>query len=141
VAPPQPPSGDLVGHAIFQINSARAAYGVAPLALDPAITAVSYAHAYDQAANGYYDHWSRDGRSPADRLRGAGIAPDQVVTDASPLYPAALRAYLTEDSTGFESAKRVERKGDERKHSTVGARGVRSVRGLAGPAGGGDRPG
>src|SRR5262249_54298917 len=27
-----------------------------------------------------------------DRLRAAGIAPDQVVTDASPLHPAALRA-------------------------------------------------
>src|SRR2546425_3375343 len=27
-----------------------------------------------------------------ERLRAAGIAPDQVITDASPLYPAALRA-------------------------------------------------
>lgn len=72
--PPPAPSGDLVGHAIYQINSARAAYGFAPLALDGAITAVSYAHAYDQAANNYYSHWSLDGRSPGDRLRAGGVS-------------------------------------------------------------------
>ena len=67
------PASTLVGYALNQVNGARAAYGLAPLALDAAISAVSNEHAWDMLNNGYFDHTSLDGRTKEDRLRNAGI--------------------------------------------------------------------
>jgi len=74
VVPPPAPSSSLEGYALNQINAARAAYGFAPLVLDAGISAVAYAHAYDQAINGYFSHVSLDGRTRDDRLRAGGVA-------------------------------------------------------------------
>ena len=68
------PASTLVGYALNQINGARGAYGLAPLALDAAISAVSNEHAWDMLNNGYFDHTSLDGRTKEDRLRNAGIS-------------------------------------------------------------------
>ena len=82
-APPAPPpvavpvyapGSPLEGYALEQINSARAAYGFPPLALDPAVSAAASAHAWDQLRQGYYDHASLDGRTQEDRLRAAGAS-------------------------------------------------------------------
>jgi uncharacterized protein YkwD len=75
VAVPAPaPSSSLVGYALNQVNAARAAYGLRPLVLSSAISAVSNAHAWDMLRNNYFSHTSLDGRTKQDRLRNAGIS-------------------------------------------------------------------
>ena len=67
--PPPPPApapvavgaSGLEGYALAQINSARAAYGFPPLALDGTLSAMATAHAWDQINNGYYAHAGRPG--------------------------------------------------------------------------------
>jgi uncharacterized protein YkwD len=71
---PPPASGDMAAYAVSQINASRAAYGFAAVSLDATISAVAYAHAYDQAANGYFSHTSLDGRTREDRLRAGGVS-------------------------------------------------------------------
>jgi uncharacterized protein YkwD len=72
--PASPGSSDMVQYALNQLNSARASYGIAPLALDPALTAVAYGHAADMLANGYFSHDSLDGTTYKQRLTNAGIS-------------------------------------------------------------------
>ena len=67
-------SPTLVGYALNQVNAARVAYGLAPLVLDPTVSAVSLAHAWDQVNRNYFGHNSLDGATPQDRLRAAGLA-------------------------------------------------------------------
>jgi uncharacterized protein YkwD len=72
--PAPAPASSLVGYALNQINSARAAYGYAPVVLDAGITAVASAHAWDQVNNGYYSHTSLNGASLYQRLSAGGVA-------------------------------------------------------------------
>jgi uncharacterized protein YkwD len=74
VIPPPAPSSDMAAYAVNQINASRAAYGFGAVGLDATISAVAYAHAYDQAANGYFSHTSLDGRTREDRLRAGGVS-------------------------------------------------------------------
>ncbi len=74
VVPHAAPSATLVGYALNQVNAARAAYGLPRLVLDPAVSAVSLAHAWDQVNHNYFGHNSPNGRTPQDRLRAAGLA-------------------------------------------------------------------
>jgi uncharacterized protein YkwD len=74
VVPRPAPASNLEEYALNQVNAARAAYGFAPLVLDAGISAVAYAHAYDQAINNYFSHFSLDGRTREDRLRAGGVA-------------------------------------------------------------------
>ena len=46
----------------------------APLVLDPAISAVASAHAWDMLNYGYFSHTGRDGSRVAQRLSRAGIS-------------------------------------------------------------------
>ena len=73
-APHPAASSTLTGYALNQVNAARAAYGLGPLVLDSAISAVSLAHAWDQIIYNYFSHNSRDGSTHQDRLRAAGIS-------------------------------------------------------------------
>jgi uncharacterized protein YkwD len=74
-APPPPaPATSLAGHALNQVNAARAAYGFAPVVLDPAISAVAAAHAWDQAYNNYFSHTGRNGSTRESRLRAGGVS-------------------------------------------------------------------
>jgi len=68
------PATSLAGHALNQVNAARAAYGFAPVVLDANVSAAAAAHAWDQANNNYFSHYSLDGRSREDRLRAAGVS-------------------------------------------------------------------
>lgn len=72
--PAPAPSSSLVGYALNQVNAARAAYGLRPLVLSSAISAVANAHAWDMLRNGYFSHTSLDGRTKQDRLRNGGIS-------------------------------------------------------------------
>ena len=73
-APAAPGSSDMVQYALNQVNAARASYGLAPLTLDPAISAVAYGHAADMLANGYFSHDSLDGTTYKQRLTNGGIS-------------------------------------------------------------------
>ncbi|MDQ6682303.1 MAG: Ig-like domain-containing protein [Chloroflexota bacterium] len=66
-------SGSLLQYALNQINASRAAYGFAPVVLDPAVTAVASAHAWDQLRNGYFSHVSPNGMTYRDRLLAGGV--------------------------------------------------------------------
>jgi uncharacterized protein YkwD len=72
--PAVPASADSVQYALNQLNAARASYGFAALALDSAISAVSYGHAADMLANGYFSHDSLDGTTYKQRLTAGGIS-------------------------------------------------------------------
>jgi uncharacterized protein YkwD len=74
VIPPPAPASSMAGYAVNQINAARAAYGFGPVVLDASISAVAYAHAYDQAANGYFSHYGLDGSTRESRLRAGGVS-------------------------------------------------------------------
>jgi uncharacterized protein YkwD len=67
-------SADMQVYALNQVNAGRAAYGLAPLVLDPAISAVAYNHAADMAAYGYFSHTSRNGVTYRQRLTAGGIS-------------------------------------------------------------------
>ena len=73
VVPRAAPATSLAGYALNQVNAARAAYGFGPVVLDSAISAAAAAHAWDQAQNGYFSHYSLDGRTREDRLRAQGV--------------------------------------------------------------------
>ena len=74
VVPAPAPATSLAGHALNQVNAARAAYGFPPVVLDANVSAAAAAHAWDQARNNYFSHYSLDGRSRQDRLRAAGVS-------------------------------------------------------------------
>jgi uncharacterized protein YkwD len=74
VIPAAAPATSLAGYALNQVNAARAAYGFGPLVLDAGVSAAASAHAWDQARNGYFSHYSLDGRTREDRLRAAGVS-------------------------------------------------------------------
>jgi uncharacterized protein YkwD len=74
-AGPRPaPSADAVTYALNQINASRSAYGLGPLSLSAAISAVAAAHAWDQMENGYFSHTGLNGSTTQSRLRAAGIS-------------------------------------------------------------------
>ncbi|NUR84764.1 MAG: CAP domain-containing protein [Nonomuraea sp.] len=56
-------------------NKARAGKGCDPLVHDPKLRAAAREHSQDMAAKGYFDHTSKNGDSPGDRIRAAGFAP------------------------------------------------------------------
>jgi uncharacterized protein YkwD len=68
------PASSLVGYALNQVNAARAAYGLKPLVLSSALSAVANEHSWDMLRNNYFSHTSLDGRTKEDRLRNAGIS-------------------------------------------------------------------
>jgi uncharacterized protein YkwD len=72
--PAPAPATSLAGYALNQVNAARAAYGFAPVVLDAKVSAVASAHAWDQARNGYFSHYGRDGSSRETRLRRGGVS-------------------------------------------------------------------
>ena len=71
--PPTPSSPTLVGYALNQVNTARAAYGLGPLVLDAALTATATAHSWEMVQYNYFSHNSLDGTSYQQRLRNAGL--------------------------------------------------------------------
>ncbi|WP_308164428.1 CAP domain-containing protein [Nonomuraea sediminis] len=56
-------------------NKARESQGCRPLINDPKLSAAAREHSSDMAAKNYFDHTSKDGRSPGDRIRAAGFSP------------------------------------------------------------------
>ncbi|MFF5258867.1 CAP domain-containing protein [Actinomadura viridis] len=53
-------------------NKERTARGCAPLRIDSRLVTAARRHSQDMAANDYFDHTSRNGDSPWDRMKAAG---------------------------------------------------------------------
>ncbi|XVS61296.1 CAP domain-containing protein [Actinosynnema sp. CA-299493] len=76
--PPAPPAPtktevDLAEAAVVELtNGERAANGCPALAADGRLAAAARAHSADMAAQNYFDHVSKDGRSFVDRVKAAG---------------------------------------------------------------------
>ena len=64
---------DLEAQMIELINGERSQRGLAPLAADPAATAVARAHSRDMLARGYFSHFTPEGASLTERLRQAKV--------------------------------------------------------------------
>ena len=56
------------------INGARAEAGLAPLAVNPLLTAAAQGHSIDMACHGLISHSGSDGSSPSQRVAAAGYA-------------------------------------------------------------------
>jgi uncharacterized protein YkwD len=80
--PPSPPapttsapatqSGGVTAAVVGLTNTERAKAGCRPLTVNATLTAVAQAHSQDMATNDYFDHNSKDGRTPFDRMSAAG---------------------------------------------------------------------
>ncbi|GAA3441835.1 S8 family serine peptidase [Planomonospora venezuelensis] len=89
-APGQRPAEKRV---IDLVNQARADYGCAPVVFDARLYTAALGHSTDMAGNRYFSHTSKDGRTPADRIREAGFSP--------------LRAWAENIAWGQRSAESV----------------------------------
>lgn len=56
------------------VNELRTKNGLTPLIWSNSLAAVARAHSYDMASLGYFAHNSLDGRTPAERIKNAGIS-------------------------------------------------------------------
>lgn len=67
------PREDLEAKMIELVNKERVAQGLQPLKADPALVMVGREHSRDMFEQGYFSHYSLEGKTVSDRLRGAGI--------------------------------------------------------------------
>jgi len=56
------------------VNDERMRAGLKPLAFSPRLAVMARGHSYDMAIRNYLAHNSPEGSTPADRLRGVGVA-------------------------------------------------------------------
>lgn len=56
------------------VNAERAKNGLKALTLDTGLNSVAQKHSEDMAKNNYFSHTSLSGKSPFDRIKGAGIS-------------------------------------------------------------------
>jgi uncharacterized protein YkwD len=61
-----------------QVNRERAKAGQQPLKLSARLAVIARGHSYDMAIRHYFSHNSPDGGGPADRIRGVGLAYEQI---------------------------------------------------------------
>ncbi|WP_271112793.1 CAP domain-containing protein [Paracoccus aerodenitrificans] len=69
-----------------QVNLLRSGSGVAPLKLDPTLSAAAAAHSRDMAAQNRAWHFGSDGSSPLDRAQRAGYSGELVGENISESY-------------------------------------------------------
>ena len=58
---------------IEAVNAERAAYGLAPYAVDAQLTTLAWSHAHDMVARGYFSHVTPEGNTLRDRLRSGDL--------------------------------------------------------------------
>ena len=74
------------------VNQARAAQGLAPLALDNHLRSIARTHSADMAARDYFAHVNPDDLSPMDRLVAAGYE-FTLMGENLALYPSTVGAH------------------------------------------------
>lgn len=84
------------------VNALRQAAGVAPLQLNPQLTAAAATHAQDMAVQNRPWHFGSDGSSPLDRVRRAGYSGILMGENISETYETELEtlaAWMDEPAT------------------------------------------
>lgn len=69
---PSPQEAAYEDEVVRYTNMARREAGCGPVRVDDELRTAARKHSYDMAANHYFSHTSKDGRSPWDRMRAAG---------------------------------------------------------------------
>ena len=73
-APPPSSTGTADENEVVRLTNAERAKGsCGPLKMDAQLRKAAFGHSSDMAAQNYFDHTSKDGRSFLDRIRGAGF--------------------------------------------------------------------
>jgi uncharacterized protein YkwD len=96
-APTPAPAAPALEAALKMVNDFRAQNGVAPLRLNALLTKAAQAHADDMAAKSYFSHYSRDGRSPGDRIAATGyrfMTWGENIAMGQPDWASAIRAWM-----------------------------------------------
>jgi uncharacterized protein YkwD len=77
-------------------NDARAARGLEPLKVDPALHSVAHRFAADMARRGFFDHVDPDRRDPGDRIeaRGRYITWGENIAEGYPDAATTCRGWL-----------------------------------------------
>lgn len=70
----KPAASSVAGQILSFVNGARIKAGCKPVSLDGRLTAAAAGHAQDMAANDYFSHTSKDGRTFVDRIKDEGYA-------------------------------------------------------------------
>ncbi|MQY03345.1 CAP domain-containing protein [Actinomadura macrotermitis] len=65
-------AGRYASQVVTLVNAQRAKNGCRPLTVNAKLGRAAQAHSADMAARHYFDHTSKDGRSPGDRITAAG---------------------------------------------------------------------
>ncbi len=84
------------------VNRERESAGQQPLKFSARLAVIARGHSYDMAIRRYFAHDSPDGGSPADRIRGVGLAYEQIaeniymedVHDAAGMPERAVKSWL-----------------------------------------------
>jgi uncharacterized protein YkwD len=71
-APQRTVAQDVQQFALELANRDRAGEGLVPMSVDPVLAQAAQYHAEDMLRRNYFDHYSPEGESPADRLAAAG---------------------------------------------------------------------
>jgi uncharacterized protein YkwD len=64
---------DLESRMLEMVNEERQKEGLSPLKADPEMREVAIAHSKDMFAKGYFSHVNKEGKTPAQRAREAGV--------------------------------------------------------------------
>ncbi|MBT2235719.1 CAP domain-containing protein [Nonomuraea sp. NEAU-A123] len=79
-------------------NQARAKNGCRPLTHDAKLHAAAERHSADMATRGYFDHDSKNGRTPGNRISAAGFAPistwGENIAMGQPTAASVVQAWL-----------------------------------------------
>ena len=92
----KPAVASVAGQILSLVNTERAAAGCKPVTLDSRLTAAAAGHAQDMAANDYFSHASKDGRTFVDRITAQGYpAPrSENIAAGQPTVAAVMGAWM-----------------------------------------------
>ena len=72
-AAPRPAASSLEGRVFDLVNAERVKYGLNPLVWDEELASVALSHSVDMYRKGFFHHINLEGKTPADRMRAAGM--------------------------------------------------------------------
>ena len=95
---PKPPAGTgVAGQVLSLVNSERAKAGCGAVRSNTALQRAAQGHSADMAANDYFSHTSKDGRTFADRIRAAGYGGSTIgenIAAGQSTASAVMRSWL-----------------------------------------------
>ena len=77
-----------------ELNRERALYGMFPLVLNGELSAIARTHAKDMVKREYFSHYSPEGKSPSDRIRGGVFGAIGENLAIAPNVDLAMRGFM-----------------------------------------------